>query len=110
VLHPLDCTSVPPDLFRQLETRLESMLDTMSDTLVRDVLTKLDPVDTAILAGLPTAGLREVDEILFFATRMAELRRAGRRYVGQIPVVLGVPIVGDHFGASGTPNASRASG
>lgn len=96
-----------PDYFRYKHTRLESVLDNISpesEALIRDSLTKLTTVETAILdAGTNTAGLKRVDEIWFEngSKRSLEVRKTGRQYVSRISIITGVPIYSDVFGSTG---------
>ncbi len=96
-----------PDHFRYKHTRLESVVDNLSaeaETIVIDLLAKLETVETAVLdAGINGAGIRRVDEIWFEngSKRSSEVKKTGRQYVARISIITGVPIYSDVFGTQG---------
>lgn len=101
-----------PDEFRYANTRLEGCLTTISDEAVdqaRAILTNIAAVDTLILTiGLANIGLKRVDEIWFTdgVTQITQQRKAGRIFIGQLSILLGVPPYGDYYGTAGYPGDS----
>ncbi len=101
-----------PDEFRYKNTRLESSFINISDEAieqVRALLVTLATIDSLIInVGLANAGLKQVDEIHFFGPngQITQQRKAGRTYVGQLSIILGVPPYADYFGTQGYPGDS----
>lgn len=101
-----------PDEFRYKNTRLEGSFNNISDDAieqVRALLVTLATIDNLILTvGLTNAGLKQVDEIHFFGPtgQITQQRKAGRSYVGQLSIILGVPPYADYFGSQGYPGDS----
>jgi len=97
-----------PDLFRDLDTGLESMLSTLSEeacTQVRGYLGELDAIDVLLRDARSSAGVTRVDEIsLAPATRVRELRAEGRRICSAIGIVLGYePRITPYGSVAGRP-------
>lgn len=98
-----------PDEFRYANTRLESCLNNISDEAVdqaRAILTLIATVDNLVLTiGLANIGLKRVDEIWFTdgVTQINQQRKAGRIFIGQLSILLGVPPYGDYYGTAGYP-------
>jgi len=101
-----------PDEFRYANTRLESVLTTISDEAVdqaRAIVANVATIDTLISTiGLANIGLKRVDEIWFTdgVTQINQQRKAGRIYISQLSILLGVPVYGDYYGSSGYPGDS----
>lgn len=95
-----------PDHFRYKHTRLESVLTNLSaeaETLVGEILTKLDTVEVQLLDSANTAGIKRVDEIWFETggSRLLGVRKSGRTYAARLSIITGVPIYSDVFGSEG---------
>ncbi len=105
-----------PNRFRFASTRLESMLITLDDEAVdqvRGILVNIATVDNLILSiGLANLGLKRVDEVWFQdgVTQINQQRKAGRIFIGQLSIILGVPINADYYSSSGYPGDSFAPG
>lgn len=101
-----------PDEFRYANTRLEGCLNTISDEAIdqaRAILALVANVDNLILTiGLANIGLKRVDEIWFTdgVTQINQQRKAGRIFIGQLSILLGVPTYGDYYGTAGYPGDS----
>jgi hypothetical protein len=96
-----------PDEMRYANTRLEGCLTTISDEAVdqvRSLLTSIAAVDTLIATvGLANLGLSRVDEIWFQKgnVQINQQRQAGRIFIGQLSIILGVPRYSDYYGSQG---------
>ncbi len=105
-----------PSAFRFASTRLEGMLDTLDDEAVdqiRGIMVQIVAVDTLISTiGLQNLGIKRVDEIWFQdgVTQINQQRKAGRIFIGQLSIILGVPINADYYGQGGYPGDSFAPG
>lgn len=101
-----------PDEFRYANTRLEGCLNTISDEAIdqaRAILALVANVDNLILTiGLANIGLKRVDEVWFTdgVTQINQQRKAGRIFIGQLSILLGVPPYGDYYGTAGYPGDS----
>ncbi len=101
-----------PNAFRYASTRLEGMFSTLDDEAVdqvRAVLTSIAAVDQLIITiGLANIGLKRVDEVWFTdgVTQINQQRKAGRIFIGQLSIILGVPINADYYGQGGYPGDS----
>ncbi len=96
-----------PDEFRYANTRLEGILNKISDEAIdqiRAVLVNVETVNNLITTiGLMNLGLKRVDEIWFTdgVTQINQQRKAGRVYIGQLSIILGVPVYSDYYGTAG---------
>lgn len=101
------------NLNRYKNTRLEgtfTALDADGEAAVVLLLTSIAAADAALsTAALTTGGLKKVDEVEFFPSSgaasgaVANIRAQGRRLIGRLSLLLGVPFYGDYFGGGGYP-------
>lgn len=104
------------NLHRYLNTRLESAfdaVDTDAETAVRAMLTELTAVDLVLAtAGQTVAtqgGLKAITgdvewyEMASGASNGSGALTRGRMLIARLSTILGVPLYGDYYGASGYP-------
>jgi hypothetical protein len=97
------------ELYRQVETRLESQLDALptnnpdAETQVRALLAKVDAVDTKIQsAGLENLDAAKVkDVVLLGAEQLRALRAQGRMLIRQIAITFDLEPRRDYFDEGG---------
>lgn len=99
-----------PDVYVFANPRLEGALDVAGAdvdvvTIVQELLTKLEAVETAIDTGaLTVAGIKSVgtgDPEFYQGGKIRDLRSIGRGLCAKLSVKLGVQVVHDYFGTEG---------
>lgn len=103
-----------PDVFRQYNPRLESVFDVIGarpevQTLVEDLITRIEAADAAITSALDYAGLKRAEDVEWYqaATKFSApqdaARALGKMLVGRLSGMMGVPPWRDYFGTEGYP-------
>lgn len=112
-----------PDVYRSENHRLESALDVIGsrvdvEAAVRVILADLTTAETALAtasstvsSSAGTGGLKKVDEVEFYqattststttSSGVLEAKRRCRMLASRLSITIGVPMVGDYFGAMG---------
>ncbi len=96
-----------PSVYRASNPRLENAMDVVGAQpevvlQVQSDLSGIAQIEANLLALLPSAGVKKVDEIEFFdGGQQKAMKDEGRRLCGRLSTTMGVPLVGDAFGGSG---------
>jgi hypothetical protein len=103
-----------PIINRYRDPRLEGAIDVVgqepeAQAQAEAILTTIASVDTSLASSLTTAGFKRVDKIEWYPNgsssgpgpAISAKRAEGRRHVGRLSTLMGVPIGDDYFGERG---------
>lgn len=103
-----------PARFHQTNTRLEMAMDALTtepehEAQVIALLASVADIDTKLLAAHKRLKAVQVGTITMspLRTEIAGLRMEGRRFVGRLASIVGVPVMNDYFGSSSRGYAQR---